>query len=157
MWKASSIYPLIKDLFNNEIIAYDLVRSPNFEQITQMMKQAVARLAGAKPILHSDQGWQYQMIGYKNILRENGIQQSMSRKGNDLDNSAMEILWMIKNGMLLRQTIWDVQTTGKNNSWVHSLLQPWAHSGETKMGESCEWHSSALELNKSNFLEGQFQ
>ena len=55
----------IKDLFNNEIIAYDLVRSPNFEQITRMMKQAVARLEGAKPILHSDQGWQYQMIGYQ--------------------------------------------------------------------------------------------
>ena len=45
------------------------MRSPNFEQITQMMKQAVARLAGAKPILHSDQGWKYQMIGYQNILR----------------------------------------------------------------------------------------
>lgn len=69
MWKASSIYPLIKELFNNEIIAYDLVRSPNSEQITQMMKRAVARLEGAKPILHSDQGWQYQMIGYQNILR----------------------------------------------------------------------------------------
>ncbi|EDJ88569.1 transposase [Haemophilus influenzae 22.1-21] len=40
------------------------MRSPNSEQITQMMKRAVARLAGAKPILHSDQGWQYQMIGY---------------------------------------------------------------------------------------------
>ena len=90
MWKASSIYPLIKDLFNNEIIAYDLVRSPNSEQITQMMKRAVARLAGAKPILHSDQGWQYQMRGYQNILRENGIQQSMSRKGDCLDNSATE-------------------------------------------------------------------
>lgn len=73
MWKASSIYPLIKDLFNNEIIAYDLVRSPNSEQITQMMKQAVARLTGANPILHSDQGWQHQMIGYQNMLRENGI------------------------------------------------------------------------------------
>ncbi|EGF16790.1 transposase [Haemophilus aegyptius ATCC 11116] len=49
------------------------MRGPNSEQITQMMKQAVARFAGAKPILHSDQGWQYQMIGYQNILWENGI------------------------------------------------------------------------------------
>ncbi len=59
----------IKDLFNNEMTAYDLARSPNFEQINRMMKQSVARLEGAKPILHSDQGWQYQMIGYQNILR----------------------------------------------------------------------------------------
>ena len=42
------------------------------------------------PILHSDQGWQYQMKEYQRILKENNIQQSMSRKGNCLDNSVME-------------------------------------------------------------------
>lgn len=42
------------------------------------------------PILHSDQGWLYQMVGYQAILRENSIQQNMSRKGNYLDNNAME-------------------------------------------------------------------
>ncbi|QLB19976.1 integrase [Mannheimia granulomatis] len=80
----------IKDLFNGEIIAYDLARTPNFEQITRMMEQAVARLDGARPILHSDQGWQYQIVGYQAILKRNGIVQSMSRKGNCLDNGAME-------------------------------------------------------------------
>ncbi len=80
----------IKDLFNNEIIAYDVARSPNFEQITRMLTQAVNRLAGEKPILHSDQGWQYQMMGYREILKKHGIKQSMSRKGNCLDNGAME-------------------------------------------------------------------
>ena len=43
-----------------------------------------------KPILHSDQGWQYQMKEYQRILKENNITQSMSRKGNCLDNSVME-------------------------------------------------------------------
>ena len=52
--------------------------------------QAVTRLEGTKTILHSNQGWQYQMVSYQTILRENGIQQSMSRKENCLDNSAME-------------------------------------------------------------------
>ena len=70
-----------------------------------MMKQAVARLEGTKPILDSDQGWQYQMRGYQNILRENGIQQSMSRKGDCLDNSAMESFFgRLKTELLLRQT-----------------------------------------------------
>ena len=54
------------------------------------MVQAVTRLEGTKTILHSNQGWQYQMVGYQAILRENGIQQSISRKGNCLDNSAIE-------------------------------------------------------------------
>ena len=52
--------------------------------------KAVTRLEYTKPILHSNQGWQYQMVGYQAILRENGIQQSMSRKENCLDNSSME-------------------------------------------------------------------
>ncbi|SUT86455.1 transposase [Actinobacillus ureae] len=81
----------IKDLFSGEIIAHDLARSPNFEQVMQMLKQAVAKLPqDAKPILHSDQGWQYQMADYQDMLRKHHIKQSMSRKGNGLDNGAME-------------------------------------------------------------------
>lgn len=44
-------------------------------------------------ILHSDQGWQYQMEAYRNRLAEYGIIQSMSRKGNCLDNSKTENLF----------------------------------------------------------------
>ncbi|WP_115632215.1 IS3 family transposase [Actinobacillus ureae] len=81
----------IKDLFNGEIITHDLARSPNFEQVMRMLKQAVAKLPkDAKPILHSDQGWQYQMADYQDMLRKHHIRQSMSRKGNGLDNGAME-------------------------------------------------------------------
>ncbi|MBW7387474.1 DDE-type integrase/transposase/recombinase, partial [Escherichia coli] len=42
------------------------------------------------PVLHSDQGWQYRMRRYQNILKEHGIKQSMSRKGNCLDNAVVE-------------------------------------------------------------------
>ncbi|WP_144435024.1 IS3 family transposase [Actinobacillus pleuropneumoniae] len=81
----------IKDLFNSESLAYDLARSPNFEQVMRMLKQAVAKLPkDAKPILHSDQGWQYRMADYQEMLRKHHIKQSMSRKGNCLDNGAME-------------------------------------------------------------------
>ena len=41
-------------------------------------------------ILHSDQGWQYQMVQYHKALKDKGIIQSMSRKGNCLDNCVME-------------------------------------------------------------------
>lgn len=41
-------------------------------------------------ILHSDQGWQYRMKQYNRILKEKGITQSMSRKGNCLDNAVIE-------------------------------------------------------------------
>ena len=56
-----------------------------------MLMQAVKGLNKAYGvILHSNQGWQYQMVAYRRILAEHGIIQSMSRKGNCLDNTAMK-------------------------------------------------------------------
>ena len=43
-----------------------------------------------RPVLHSDQGWQYQMGDWQRKLAQNGDEQSMSRRGNCLDNAAME-------------------------------------------------------------------
>ena len=81
----------ILDLFNNEIVSYTLSYSPNWAQVEKMLKLAVKRLNKTSgSILHSDQGWQYQMAAYRQILTEHGIIQSMSRKGNCLDNAAME-------------------------------------------------------------------
>ena len=59
--------------------------------IGTMLSKAFARLGpGDRPMLHSDQGWQYQMDKYRRRLDEHAITQSMSRKGNCLDNAAME-------------------------------------------------------------------
>lgn len=82
--------PII-DLCNREIISYQLSRRPNFKQVTQMLDKAFSKKKKKKNILlHSDQGWQYQMKAYQNLLKENNITQSMSRKGNCLDNAIIE-------------------------------------------------------------------
>ena len=81
----------ILDMYNNEIVSYSISTSPNFYQTREMLNGLINKLPNnAKPILHSDQGWQYQMKEYQKILRQNNIIQSMSRKGNCLDNSVME-------------------------------------------------------------------
>jgi len=81
----------ILDLFNQEIISYDISDRPRINAVTQMLKDAFKRLKeGEKPLLHSDQGWQYQMIVYQKALERQGLKQSMSRKGNCLDNAVME-------------------------------------------------------------------
>ena len=56
---------------------------------------------GNKILLHSDQGWQYQHKDYQNALAQHGIIQSMSRKGNCLDNSVMENFFGIMKSELL--------------------------------------------------------
>ena len=48
------------------------------------------RPENARPLFHSDQGWQYQHAEYQRLLKEHNITQSMSRKGNCMDNGAME-------------------------------------------------------------------
>ena len=81
----------IMDLFNGEIISYTLTGSPNFHQVTEMLKYAFQKIPdNSQLILHSDQGWQYQMKTYQKMLKDKGIRQSMSRKGNCYDNSVIE-------------------------------------------------------------------
>lgn len=82
--------PII-ELFNGEIISYNLSESPNFKQVSDMLENAFETLKEhQKPTLHSDQGWQYRMTRYKQMLGEKGITQSMSRKGNCYDNAIIE-------------------------------------------------------------------
>jgi transposase InsO family protein len=82
--------PII-DLFNGEIISYELSERPNFNQVVAMLKKSFKKLPNhTNLILHSDQGWQYQMKQYQSLLKEKGIIQSMSRKGNCLDNAIIE-------------------------------------------------------------------
>ena len=79
------------DLYNREIIAYSISLSPNLQQIRNMLNELFAKLPkDATPIFHSDQGWQYQHAEYQMLLSEHNIKQSMSRKGNCMDNGAME-------------------------------------------------------------------
>ena len=63
----------------------------NLSMVTTMLHEAFAKISdGANLILHSDQGWQYQHKQYQRMLQKKGIQQSMSRKGNCLDNAVIE-------------------------------------------------------------------
>jgi putative transposase len=81
----------ILDLYNDEIISYNISCRPLFSQVTDMLNKAFEKIPdNTNLILHSDQGWQYQMKVYQQALIEKGIRQSMSRKGNCLDNAVME-------------------------------------------------------------------
>ena len=81
----------VMDLWNGEIIAFETARRPAFKLVESMLSKALNQLKNNdKPILHSDQGWHYQMPAYRRPLKKHGIPQSMSRKGNCLDNAAME-------------------------------------------------------------------
>lgn len=83
--------PII-DLYNREVISYTLSRRPNFEMISTMLEKAFQKLPDNADglILHSDQGWLYQIKPYQDMLASKGITQSMSRKATCLDNAVAE-------------------------------------------------------------------
>lgn len=91
----------ILDMHNREIISYSISRNPSFNQTQEMLDKAFEQYDNLEGLIfHSDQGWQYQMYKYKETLKEKGIIQSMSRKGNCLDNSLMENFFgIMKNEM----------------------------------------------------------
>jgi len=81
----------VLDLFNGEIITYTIGSRPTYSLVSDMLEKAFERLSEEDELLmHSDQGWHYQMKQYRNALQEKGITQSMSRKGNCYDNAVME-------------------------------------------------------------------
>ena len=99
-WGKCYFSPIL-DMYSNEVISYDLSISPNLKQIRNMLENALKKFPTLEGlILHSDQGWQYQHEYFRNKLKEHGIVQSMSRKGNCLDNCIMETFFgRVKNEM----------------------------------------------------------
>lgn len=86
----------IIDMYNSEVISYSIAEKPNLKLVLEMLGKAIAKTENTKGIiLHSDQGWQYKHAAYQKMLKESGIIQSMSRKGNCLDNALMENFWGI--------------------------------------------------------------
>ncbi len=78
-------------MYNGEIISYNISERPVLSQVLDMLDRAFSTLPDSTNLIfHSDQGWQYQHKQYQKRLREKGIRQSMSRKGNCLDNAVME-------------------------------------------------------------------
>lgn len=85
------------DMFNSEILSYRISTSPNAKAIMEGLEEAIQITSDCpfRRTFHSDQGWGYQMKAYVRRLKYKQIFQSMSRKGNCLDNSLMENFFSI--------------------------------------------------------------
>ena len=95
----------VLDLYNSELIYYTVYRHPVMDMVLEMIKGTVAVIGNdTHAILHSDQGFHYQHKDYQKLLQDNNIIQSMSRKGNCLDNAVMENFFgLLKSELLYLQ------------------------------------------------------
>lgn len=85
----------ILDLYDNSIIAYILGTSNNNAVVLKTLNQAIEANPGAKPLLHSDRGFQYTSNTFKAKTESLKIRQSMSRVGKCIDNGPIEGFWGI--------------------------------------------------------------
>ena len=96
-----SYLSVILDLYSRDLVSYTIVERPSLWMATEMLNRALSKLpAACDLILHSDQGWQYQHKAYRRMLPK-GVRQSMSRKGNCLDNAVVENFFGILKSELL--------------------------------------------------------
>ena len=109
----------ILDMFNGEIVAYQISDRPDLKMVTDMLRKALWGRKDTKGlIIHSDQGWHYQHYKYRKMLEKKNIIQSMSRKGNCLDNSMMENFFgLMKSELLYANDYQDIE------SFKHDLVE----------------------------------
>ena len=83
---------VIRDCYNDEIIAYKIGNKPTAALANDTLSEAIKRLkpSGIKPVIYSDRGCHYRWPGWIQITKNSGLVRSMSKKGCSPDNSACE-------------------------------------------------------------------
>ena len=110
----------ILDGYAGDIVSYNISRRPDFYQINDMLSKAFRDNPDTHDLIfHSDQGWQYQHYGYQKTLSEHGIIQSMSRKGNSLDNGLMENFF----GLLKTEMFYDQEQSYKDTNELIKAIE----------------------------------
>lgn len=82
----------IMDLYNGEIVSYGIGMRPTLHLVLEPLESTLQTVKSAtyRTTIHSDQGWHYQHPKWVKVLQKHKIFQSMSRKGNCIDNAPME-------------------------------------------------------------------
>lgn len=128
--------PLL-DLYNDEVISYELTKSPTIEVVRRMVEKAKRRMKeGDNPILHSDQGCQYRSASYQRYLTQNNIRPSMSGKGKCLDNSKAENLFSI-----IKNEFYYVQKFKDEKDFRKKLDEYIKYYNEKRIKERLNWMS----------------
>lgn len=114
----------IMDGCTQEIISYTISRHPVLGQVMDMLDLAYKKHPALNGLIfHTDQGWQYQHPKFQTWLKNRGITQSMSRKGNSLDDSMMESFF----GILKREMFYGFEKTFTNLNELERSIRAYIH------------------------------
>lgn len=148
-WGKCYLSPMM-DMFNNEIVGFDLSRIANYDQIERMFSSVdIASKDLTNLIIHSDQGWQYQNPRFVKTLKENNIKQSMSRKGNCMDNSIMESFF----GIMKNEMFYGYESKYKNFEEFKEAVNDYIwYYNNIRIKEKTNWMSPIQYRIKCGFI-----
>lgn len=87
---------VLLDLYARDVISFSIAKHPNYEHVEEMMSKAFEKYPDIEGLtIHSDMGWQYNYYKFIELMKEHSIKQSMSNKGNCLDNAVVESFFAV--------------------------------------------------------------
>jgi transposase InsO family protein len=111
----------ILDLYDRSVVSYVISRRNDNKLVFQTFDKAIENNPDAKPIFHSDRGFQYTGSVFQSKLSNQGMEQSMSRVGRCIDNGPTEGFWgIIKSEMYYLQTF-------KDEKSLRSAIEKYIH------------------------------
>jgi putative transposase len=115
---------VVIDLFNREVVGWSMKRTLETPIVIDALTAAInARKPPAGLMHHSDRGSQYASNAYQELLRDNGMVCSMSRKGNCWDNAVAESFFATLKKELIRNTRF--RTRNEQQSSVFEYIEVW--------------------------------
>lgn len=126
------------DMCSGEIVSYSISKQPSADGIMGALERAIqaTNTCPYQRIFHSDQGWAYQMKSYQRALKKNKIRQSMSRKGNCLDNAVMESFFG-----LMKQEMYYGLSYQSYEALVEAITEYIAYYNERRIKQKLGWKS----------------
>ena len=136
----------IKDLFNGELVGYALDTRMTQQLVMQALFRAVAAKRPGKGLLHhSDRGSQYCSQAYQKLLRQFGMQVSMSRKGNCWERANGKLLGFLEDRIGASPSLRLTRTGQTRDHGIHrDLLQPHQKAGATRPSVARRFQSAIL-------------
>jgi transposase InsO family protein len=81
---------VVKDVASGEVVGWNASRRLDIDLVTTTIENMHGPVSFKDTLLHSDQGFHYTNPTYIKTLKELGVNQSMSGKGNCIDNAPIE-------------------------------------------------------------------
>lgn len=115
---------VITDAYTKQVLAYEFSESLEVDFVLNTVKQLLQNhgmTLNDKTLIHSDQGCHYTSISFRELVRDAGMRQSMSRRGNCWDNAPQESFFgHMKDELKLKSVTWKKPSEAKKaiDDWM---------------------------------------